>query len=347
MSHLPLRDRVRQVVPDALDGTEAGQPPNQKATKIHDALLGLAAEARSVKIEILIGSVRGGKLTLTPLTRPPPTFAGLKRVQTWAGQLQTRSGRTLPQIGSDLEQRLSNVPSFRWYRSVSRAEWSGRVGGWEVVTLADSGGGLRATKSLGQVNGVAGGLSGMSVRAAAREIQKFATLRGSIGPRPARKKEHLLGAAVLRDAVDVRPSCLPQKLRSVFPAEIPPLEFPALWAADGSARFIDAILRDGAVPWVGELKVSTSGQGQSYRHGITQAVLYRRFLRLATPLHSWFQALRPAVDVSAWRALVAFPKLQSPRAATLLTRLVNVADVFGVDIVELDDWETLEIRAME
>ena len=58
-----------------------------------------------------------------------------------------------------------------------------------------------------------------------------------------------------------------------------PFQFPTLWSTRGRPRYVDVLMRDGAVPYVVELKVGTASVGQYYRHAITRAALYREFIR--------------------------------------------------------------------
>jgi len=75
--------------------------------------------------------------------------------------------------------------------------------------------------------------------------------------------------------------------------------------AFGGTKILDALMRLGDTPYVVELK-ETSGSrlGQYYRHAITQAVLYREFVRRAEKIHSWF--INKKLDPYKTRAVVAF-----------------------------------------
>jgi len=114
-----------------------------------------------------------------------------------------------------------------------------------------------------------------------------------------------------------------------------PFQLPTLWAPQGRARFLDALMHLGNLPWAVELKEPEgSKRGQGYRHGITQAVLYREFIRRAKELHSWFE--RQSLDASQCRAAIAFPKMESnQKQQELLRHHQEVARAFGVEVIEI------------
>ena len=120
-----------------------------------------------------------------------------------------------------------------------------------------------------------------------------------------------------------------------------PFQFPTLWAPGGKARYLDALMRSGNVPWAVELKEPKgSSMGQGYRHAVTQAVLYREFIIRAEDVHPWFNSL--SLNAELCKAAVAFPKMEAydnPRKHQRLRMLFQqhqkVAGAFGVEIVEL------------
>ena len=93
-------------------------------------------------------------------------------------------------------------------------------------------------------------------------------------------------------------------------------QFPTLWGTDGRARYLDALLHKGRTPWAIEIKVDIDGSGTGiggyYRHAISQAVLYRQFIRAATPLHAWFKD--QDLDADDCRAAVVVPDLTADNA---------------------------------
>jgi len=114
-----------------------------------------------------------------------------------------------------------------------------------------------------------------------------------------------------------------------------PFQLPTLWAPQGRARFLDALMHSEKVPWAVEIKEPKgSSVGEDYRHAITQAVLYREFIRRAKELHSWFE--RQSLDASQCRAAIAFPKMESnQKQQELLRHHQEVARAFGVEVIEI------------
>jgi hypothetical protein len=150
------------------------------------------------------------------------------------------------------------------------------------------------------------------------------------------QREHLLESLVLSGKVEIvskegilKPVC-----------EDHPFQFPTLWAPFAQPRFIDALMRLGNIPYVVELKEpSGSSRSQDYRHAITQAVLYREFVRRAEKIHTWF--MNKELDPYKCRAVVAFPELpkSNRKSQTLLSQHTLVGNAFGVEIVEIKGFE--------
>jgi hypothetical protein len=96
----------------------------------------------------------------------------------------------------------------------------------------------------------------------------------------------------------------------------------------------------GNTPYVVELKESSgNSRGQGFRHAITQAVLYREFIRRTRKVHSWFEkrGLNP-VECSA---IVAFPEFTNNNEIVnkrLLDQINKVGNAFDVEIVEIKDF---------
>jgi len=96
----------------------------------------------------------------------------------------------------------------------------------------------------------------------------------------------------------------------------------------------------GDVPYVVELKEpSGSRVGQGYRHAITQAVLYREFIRRADTIHHWFT--NKGLDPCKCRAIVAFPELPKShkKKQMLLRQHETLGKAFGIEIVEIKGFE--------
>lgn len=114
---------------------------------------------------------------------------------------------------------------------------------------------------------------------------------------------------------------------------------PTLWGASGSARYIDALLHKGRTPWAIEMKVDIGGTGTGIggynRHAISQAVLYRQFIRAATPLHVWFTD--QDLDADACRAAVVVPDLTADNARRdHRADLQSICKLFDVELIEVN-----------
>lgn len=120
-------------------------------------------------------------------------------------------------------------------------------------------------------------------------------------------------------------------------------QFPTRWGRGTDpgtpARYLDALLRDGRVPWALEMKVQGgAGAAGYYRHAVGQAVLYRHFIRDAAPLEPWFSGnarhTGHDLDRTACRAAVVVPDLSgSPKWRS---RLQAVCELVDVELVEVD-----------
>ena len=113
-------------------------------------------------------------------------------------------------------------------------------------------------------------------------------------------------------------------------------QFPTRWGPrTGEGRYLDGLLRDGTTPWAIEMKVRGSqGVGQYYRHAVHQAVLYREFIRTATPLAPWFD--RQGLIQAECRAAVVTPQGHG-RVAAHLDNARRVAAAFGVDFLTVEE----------
>lgn len=111
-------------------------------------------------------------------------------------------------------------------------------------------------------------------------------------------------------------------------------QFPTIWGSEGRPRYLDALLRDElARPWAIELKdqYAGGGHGSYLRHGISQAVLYRHFIRSSAALDPWFQHL--GLVRGECQAAVAFPGA-APVARSRVEQHRRLAQLFDVDVIE-------------
>jgi len=261
----------------------------------------------------------------------------------------------IPNFAKELERAVSD-DLFKWYRSVTGTYWSGRVGGLEVCkvdqdlaseqgylkvgSLGKSGNG-RAREAFLKILEKESFKEGLFLRPqlekAASVIRAIAESRGNKKGKLSKcQREHLLESYVLSEKVKIvskegilKPVCKDH-----------PFQFPTLWAPSAKPRFVDALMRFGDIPYVVELKEpSGTSPGQGYRHAITQAVLYREFVRRAEKVHPWFR--NKELNPDKCRAVVAFQELpkSDKKKQMLLSQHALVANAFGVEIVEIRGFE--------
>jgi hypothetical protein len=259
----------------------------------------------------------------------------------WVELINNSQEQRLPELANRLTELVSDR-SFKWYRNVTGGCWSGRVDGLQVCTLMGEEGTLDVGKEGRSGDGPARKIfldvlqefsseksldfdeSGLTL--AAEIIRRLAELRRD-GELSKLKREHLLESRVLRGKV-----ILQGEDGQLEPLDnVTPFQFPTLWHSRGEARFLDALLRSGDVPWAVELKVPTGSAGQYYRHGITQAVMYREFIRRAEVFYPWFED--KGLDARRCQAALAFPTMV-PKQKKLLQYHKDVARAFGVEVIE-------------
>ncbi len=316
-------DRVRVVV------------PVDTPTHLMDALTTMAHAFARPAVELATWDVRAGNVIVRPVSHPKPDFSG-GRALDWASKLARRDVQALPALATELASHLGQPAWFRWYRNVTGSYWSGRVAGWEVCTLSDTDSAIRFGETeKARARGRAFGSQELPDLATA--VEAFAQLRRDpASPQGRRKLEHLVESGVWAGSVVLKPRNHASPLVPVVGTPAPPLQMPALFSPRGNARFIDAVLDDGDVPWCVELKVATGGQGEYYRHALTQAVLYREFLRSAVPMHAWLLGIGPALSPSRARAAVAFPRMVGRGAEARTNQLRDTARACGVEVIEIE-----------
>lgn len=285
-----------------------------------------------------------------PTNLTAPKFDGQNAK--WKTDLSNREGEPLPVLASEL-LRIAEVPSFRWYRNVTEKGFSGRIEGLEVCKLAPktseivfSVGNPGITGNVSEARRrfieLAGGKEEVfygadQLQEAAAFVKLLAVDRES-GPLRNVVREHHLESRILRQATRVSIEGI-GSVEPVIDHERLPFQFPTLWSSADSPRLIDVLGRigkTGKTPWVLELKeFGPGGQGQYYRHGIAQAVLYRHFVRSAKDLHFWFEKFD--LEPRNCQAAVVFPKLQGKNAPKLREDHKAIAQMFDVHIVELAD----------
>jgi len=270
-----------------------------------------------------------------------PNFDNIKA--TWLEFFEGRDVSSPPELAIRLKKAV-NKDSFRWYRNVTGNFWSGRIEGIEVCKVYDApqrgefnvgkegkNGNISKAREvfLNEAGDIAGEFYLENITQVAERIKKLASLR-KIGDLNNEQKEHYLEARVLRERIPVG-LANGSVLRPVFKEN--PFQFPTLWAPNGSARFLDALMHDNEIPYAVELKINRSaGGGEYYRHAITQAVLYRDFIKTAKQLWPWFES--QGMNAVACKGVVSFPKM-AQRQKNVIRQHRRISELFGIEIVEL------------
>lgn len=343
---------------DLLDLHVNGSTSDQDAvTLLLGGRLGLKREAVDA-VRTLVGAKRGGpEVRLlehdadggwVPIADEPFDAADVTEYTRWPALLSAIPHEP-PALVIDLLRRAS-VPALRAYPMLSSkgTRWSLRVEGLEVGRVTAKGGYLDVGKE-GKLGGqsaariswlshedrsarVSFGTDDADLARAAATIKHFASGWTPADPALApEQNEHALESRILRGAVPVAADGRELELIREHGTVNWGSQFPTKWGRDGSARYLDALLRDGSTPWAIEMKVQgAGGVGQYYRHAIAQAVLYREFIRGATPLHPWFEAY--GLDPNACQAAVVVPEIQH---GPWLARLKRLCDLFDVPLVQV------------
>ncbi len=297
-------------------------------------------------VAILVQSYKGKteievEVDFVPKTLKVPDFSKINK-RTWLSFFQQHGYTTPPDLAIKLSELVQHE-SFRWYRSVTRGDWSGRVEGLEVCRVgSDTDYG---ELNIGQVGkqGAIGKARRFFLEIAKGREGRFNILRldevASVIEEVARSREkgklkhvqeeHHLESRILRGAAHIKVDLPLEPVINDYP-----FQFPTLWSLDGSARFLDVLMRQKDVPWAVELKVPSPGVGEQYRHAISQAILYREFIRRAFQIHPWFN--ENGMRASKCKAAVAFPKIKAGQKK-ILTQHCAVGELFDVKIVEVNE----------
>lgn len=263
----------------------------------------------------------------------------------WPGLLNRP--RPVPSLVTAIVRAVDS-PALRAYPMLSTlAGWSLRLEGLEVgranakqVRLqvgkdGKNGGMSPQRKAWVSATGRRDRVVTADVNEAARVITSFAKAWRALGTTGVDHDEHALESRILRGATPVEVVGRPLSLIEPDPIVNWGSQFPTKWGPAGKARYLDALLRDGSIPWAIEMKVQGGGGvGQYYRHAVAQAVLYREFIRQATPLHPWFDAR--GLESAKCEAAVVVPRMTNPRHAQWRDRVARLCEAFGVTFVEVD-----------
>ncbi len=311
------------------------QKDDRKQREVENAV---ALLIKSIKMDGFRAKVEvdGESIDLNPQSFNAP------KIERWMKCLNRQEN--IPELARELEEAICDR-NFKWYKNITGGYWSGRVGGLEVCRLKNNNFQLDIGKTgkngkNGKVrkeflnicqheNIDPGFFSQSQFNKVASVIRVIAESRRS-GVLNESEREHLLESQILCGDLEIvsksgvlKPICGEH-----------PFQFPVLWEPSAEPRFIDALMKAGDIPYVVELKEGHS-PGQYYRHGITQAVLYREFIKMAEKVHPWF-AERGLVPDKC-RAAVAFPELakENKKHQRLLEQHKKVAKCFDVEIIEL------------
>jgi hypothetical protein len=305
-----------------------GQGPNSPAAIQAIALL-MSALVRRVDLSVQVDSAS------VPLTLPDLNEGSDGRLQ----QLRDRDVAVLPPLARSVEEKVRDR-CFRWCRTLTGREWSGRVDGLEICRIDDSGQGVLRLGRVGKTGKESKArerfrflvesdefhFGEANLPAAVSVISRLAADR-RCGVLSEIQLEHMLEARVLRSAVTLEFDG--QKLEPVQS------QFPAMWSEGDDPKYIDMILKLDDVPWAVEMKVPEGGgQGQYFRHAVGQIVLYREFIRRATGLHPWFT--ERGLDPLKCRAAVAFPmKGTETQRRSARDHVEYLASLYDVDVMVL------------
>lgn len=263
----------------------------------------------------------------------------------WADLL--RHPRVLPPLVADIAT-TADLPSLRAYPMLSTKNgWSLRIEGLEVgrataksATLNVGKDGKTGNQSMKRkawihATGRHTKYATTSAADAAQVISTFAKHWHDLGTANVAHDEHALESRILRGEATVSIGGEPLSLIREDDVVSWGSQFPTKWGPGGKARYLDALLRHGSTPWAVEMKVQgAAGVGQYYRHAVAQAVLYRDFIRRATPLHFWFDEL--GLDAADCRAAVVVPEMTHAMHAKWRDRVIRLCEALDVVFVEID-----------
>lgn len=339
-----------------------GDGPN--ASRILDAWRTLAAtHAGRPRIHLHLVAEDGTALRSREVHGPPPAFTSSSRAASWAGYLSRWWDAQPDGLAADLADAIGDRRA-RLYPSLSEdpaaGEWSLRIDGLQVgavgaacghlgIGKSDTGSGVavaawKKIAGTGQkVVSASPGDGELGVAAAAGLVRaligEFDAAAG--GRLEHGQPEHALEATVLRGELKVMvggrvleplvaPSDLPANSRVTRGSQIP-----TQWWPGGAPRYLDALLRDEQTAWAVEMKEPSraGGYGPYLRHAIGQAVLYRHFLRTASPYRQWFDSV--GLDQRGVRALVLYPQPEEAVEARISRRIGDLwllASAFDVQL---------------
>lgn len=288
-----------------------------------------------------------------PVPLAPADFSGSEKAQRYLTLMDALAPEP-PALLTTVRRRVDREELKAYPMLTANPWWSLRLEGLEVGRFRDDQGWLDVGKigktgntgkarrawvdAVGDPTRIHVTDDEPSTNAAITALAAFAgaCLGPSGAPRqePDKQNKHALESRILRGNCPVLVNGRPLELLRPDPVTNWGSQFPTRWGHTGgnAARYLDALLRDGDVPWAVEMKVRGSGGvGGYYRHAIAQAVLYRHFIRSASALDPWFASR--GLDRLACRAAVVVPDLDAQPAWR--DRLRAVCDLVDVALVEV------------
>jgi hypothetical protein len=314
-------------------------------------------------IGTLVGAMRGGpsvELLVTsagerpvPVTLAAADFRGSAKAQQYL-ELMNAVAPEPPALLNTVQRGVGRDELRAYPMLTANPWWSLRLEGLEVGRFREKQGWLDVGKTgktgktgkarrvwlhaVGEPTRILVCDDEASITAATTALTMFADAwlgpAGAPRQEPDKQNEHALESRILRGDCPVMVDGRQLQLLQPDPVTNWGSQFPTRWGhtAGNAARYLDALLRDGDVPWAIEMKVRGSGGvGGYYRHAVAQAVLYRHFIRSADALNPWFTSR--GLDRLACRAAVVVPDLDAQPAWR--ERLRAVCNLVDVELVEV------------
>lgn len=281
------------------------------------------------------------------------------RLSTWKGYLESWYDTRPTGLARDILDH-DRSDSLRLYPQLSlnpkKAGWSLRLDGLQVGSVQHDKGWLRVGKALTKQKAVQAWAAvrpegygteflgpGDAAAASALLTRLADHLQFKGGLVDHGQSEHSLESAILRGEVEVNADGealeLPWQKEGRTQRIAWGSQIPTLWWVGGSARYLDALMKVGSTPWAVEMKVAAAGggYGRYLRQGLTQAVLYRHFLRSAHQYDDWYGRL--GLERRLCKAALVYPKpaaAQADKVEVRLTALDQMCRDFNVVPVRVD-----------
>ena len=269
-----------------------------------------------------------------PVESDPKLLTWKKYLETWYATRPSGLARDI--LDQDRSDRLRLYPQLS--KNPKQAGWSLRLDGLQVGVVGEDTGWLRVgtvptaqkavqawavvrpggygTQTLGSTDAVS----------AAKLLHQLADhLQSQAGLVQHGQPEHSLESAILRGKVEVHTDTetleLPWQQEGRTQRIAWGSQIPTLWWPGGTARYLDALMKHGSTPWAVEMKVAAAGggYGRYVRQGLTQAILYRHFLRSAHQYDAWLDGL--GMDRQLCRAALLYPEPSAAVAPVVAARL--------------------------